>query len=222
MLRIKATERIDTPSKSNAVSVSEGRSRDLAEDDVVPGLGWSLYGYEWMVSDGYCDGSPVSWCHRTDNNDCLMYGHNDGRPNIVGDGLSGWVIITIPEVKEGLIFGRLEWWHPRGGTARTKTWTDVNNDEEVGGRNLGGYHPPWPEDSFVDIAVNGKIITTYNQTEFMAWKAEMAYNEAFYLLMDDKDLVQGDEPVSLELGIRLRSESDPKGVGLGITHIYYA
>ena len=115
-----------------------------------------------------------------------------------------------------------QWWHPRGGTARTKTWTDVNNDEEVGGRNLGGYHPPWPEDSFVDIAVNGKIITTYNQTEFMAWKAEMAYNEAFYLLMDDKDLVQGDEPVSLELGIRLRSESDPKGVGLGITHIYYA
>ena len=108
MLRIKATERINTPSKSNAVSVSEGQSRDLAEDDVVPGLGWSLYAYEGSSSDGYCDGSPVSWCHRTDNNNCLMYGHNDGRPNLVGDGLSGWVIITIPEVKEGLIFGRLE------------------------------------------------------------------------------------------------------------------
>ena len=70
--------------------------------------------------------------------------------------------------------------------------------------------------------MNGKIITTYNQTEFLEWKVSMAYNEAFYLFMDDKDFVQGDEPVSLELGIRLRSESDPKGAGLGITHIYYA
>ena len=115
-----------------------------------------------------------------------------------------------------------QWWHPRGGNTRTKTWTEVNNGEEVGGRNLGGYHEPWPEDCFVDVAVNGKIITTYNQTEFLEWKVSMAYNEAFYLFMDDKDLVQGDEPVSVELGIRLRSESNPKGAGLGITHIYYA
>ena len=39
MLCIKATERIDTPSKSNAVLVSEGQSRDLTEDSVIPGEG---------------------------------------------------------------------------------------------------------------------------------------------------------------------------------------
>ena len=50
----------------------------------------------------------MSWCKRSIASNCLMYGHNDGRSMIEGDGLSGWIVITVPEVKEGLVFARME------------------------------------------------------------------------------------------------------------------
>lgn len=118
-----------------------------------------------------------------------------------------------------------QWWRQRGGTTRgTKTWTEYNNgvQDRARQRELGGKIAEWPEDSEVQIAVNNKIIKTYNKTEFLVWRQEIAYNEAFYPLMDDKDFVKGDKPVSLELGIRVRSETDPIGVNLAISHIYYA
>ena len=70
----------------------------------------------------------------------------------------------------------------------------------------------------MDIAINGKIVKTYNQTEFRAFANEIAHNEAFYPLVDDKELAIGD----VELGFRLRSEIDPRGAGLAFSHIYYA
>jgi len=84
--------------------------------------------------------------------------------------------------------------------------------------------PPidWPEDFEIDIAVNGQIIKTYNKTEFGVFRAEIAYNEAFYPLLDDKDFITGDEPEAVEIGMRVRSEENPYHAGLTITHIYYA
>ncbi len=50
---------------------------------------------------------------------------------------------------------------------------------------------------------------------------EIAHNEAFYPLVDD-ETIGGDEAKEVELGIRIRSESDPLNAGLQLTHIYYA
>ncbi len=46
----------------------------------------------------------MSTCKRAATNDCLLYGHNDGRGLLQGDGLSGWLVFTLPELKEGLVF----------------------------------------------------------------------------------------------------------------------
>ena len=126
MLRKAATELLSIPSKLEsgsdaALNAEEGAGagadavagiaapRVLAADDdrVFPGQGWGLVSQS-VSKNSYCDGSPVSWCKRTTSNNCLMYGHNDGRPVVAGDGQSGWIVITIPEVKEGLIFARME------------------------------------------------------------------------------------------------------------------
>jgi hypothetical protein len=56
----------------------------------------------------FLQGSPVSWCKRVAGNNCLMYGHNDGRNSLSGDALSGWLVVNIPDVKEGFIFARLQ------------------------------------------------------------------------------------------------------------------
>ncbi len=50
----------------------------------------------------------MSTCKRSKGDTCLLYGHNDGRIGIMGDGLSGWLVVTLPELKEGLVFARME------------------------------------------------------------------------------------------------------------------
>ena len=113
----------------------------------------------------------------------------------------------------------LQWWHPRNNNPGTKDWTEVNNGAHFdNGRELKKPPKEWPEDFHVDIAINGNIVKTYNQTEFRAFTIEIAYNEAFYPLVNDKELASGD----VELGFRLRSEIDPRGAALAVTHIYYA
>jgi hypothetical protein len=114
----------------------------------------------------------------------------------------------------------LQWWHPRVAAPNllTKGWTEVNNGVHFdNGRDLKKKIADWPEDTHVDIAINGKIVKTYNGTEFLSLGPEISYNEAFYPLLDDKELASGD----VELGIRIRSEIDPHNAGFALTHIYY-
>lgn len=48
---------------------------------------------------GFCDGSVDSWCRRGDTDDCLLYGHNDGRTGILTNSVSGWMVLYLPNVK---------------------------------------------------------------------------------------------------------------------------
>ena len=90
------------------------------------------------------------------------------------------------------------------------------NDPLWGGRKLGGYVKPFPDDFFFDVAVNGKIVAEYNKTIFDGYIKESSYNEAYYPFVNDASIT-GD----VELAIRTRSESDPKGAALSVTHIYW-
>ena len=114
----------------------------------------------------------------------------------------------------------LQRWHPRAADPNllTKHWTEVNNGAHFdNGRGLKQKFVEWPEDFHVDIAINGNIVKTYNGTEYLSFGAEVAYNEAFFPLVDNKELASGD----VELGIRIRSEIDPHNAGFALTHIYY-
>jgi len=224
MLRTAATERIavnvhDAALDSTAIE-AVGDERHLSGDEVVPGQGWNLVESGGEEITGYCDGSPMSSdCKRSKNRNCLLSNQNDARTQLAGDGLSGWLVVTVPDVKEGLIFARIQWWSPRN-MPFTKDWTEVNNGikyGEDGNRLLGGKVTDWPDDFEIDIAVNGKIIKTYGYEEFKAKIGEIAYNESFYPLMDDKD-VTGD----VEIGVRIRSEKDPHIAAIAFTHIYWA
>ena len=58
---------------------------------------------------GYCDGSSMSYnCIRSKTNPCLLSGHNDAHSLLTGNGLSGWLIVNIPTMIEGLIIARME------------------------------------------------------------------------------------------------------------------
>lgn len=185
--------------------------RVLSSTGIVPGEGWGTSENAVMQrTDEFCDGSAMSECNRAPGDTrCLLYANNDRRGGLTGDGESGWLVIDVPEVKEGIIFAKIEWWHPRSGNWKIPEDVDRNH------RELGGYVKPLPDDFKFDIAVNGKI-ETWDLEKFMSHTKEVAYNEAFYPLVNDETL---SGPV--ELAIRMRSESDPKGAAITLNHIYW-
>ena len=101
------------------------------------------------------------------------------------------------------------WW-PRyisGEHPRTEGWTEGNNgityEVEDGDRRQMKAKPlPWSDDLQVDVAVNGEIVKVLDLDWMTFYSSEMAYNEAFYPLVDDKDLVKGGEVEPVELGLR--------------------
>lgn len=218
-LRAKTKVDASINTADHGLTKAQPLSRNLVtyDDEVKPGIGWELASYV----DGYCDGSQMSVCQR--NGPCPLAGTNDQRSIIQGNGLSGWLVINIPKVKVGYIFAKLQWWFPRN-MAFTKDWTEVNNGVALNGgsRNLKGATPDYPEDFELDIAVNGQIVNTMNYTEFKAMTPNMAYNEAFFLLVDDESIVAGDEYEEVKLGLRIRSETAPLDAPFSVTHIYYA
>lgn len=90
-----------------------------------------------------------------------------------------------------------------------------------GNRSLGKAQP-YPDDVFLDIAINGKIVRSIDKTEFDAMNKEINYNEVFYKLFDDENFIDSNEEESVEFGLRIRSESDPRQAGISIAHLYYA
>ena len=110
-LRMAATEKIVRTKSGHKIGnimedTTNGDQRKLVtySDDVVPGIGWT---YSNGIT-GFCDGSPMAHCKRYDGNKCLLYGHNDSRELFSGDGLSGWIVFTLPDVKEGIVYIKMQ------------------------------------------------------------------------------------------------------------------
>jgi len=229
-------------SLSNEVVVDNnaGKSRhtQATVETISPGKGWILGGYP---SAGFCDGSSNSECQRQDGDSCLAANTNDSRGVISGDNMSGWLVIQIPRLENGLILARMEWWHPM----HTTDWTEVNNggnederrqllegqmnnfndftiDDRTGEhRQTKAAPPPLVDDFEFDIALDGRIVKTWNATEYKRLAAEISYNEAIFPIYDDENTV---EPDGVQLAFRVRSAStDPKAHrAISITHIYYS
>jgi hypothetical protein len=85
----------------------------------------------------YCNGTiDADECGRDPKSPCLFVGHNDERGGLVFDSFSGWLLLTLKGVKEGLLIIVLETWlHPgssggfynREPNELTETWTAENN-----------------------------------------------------------------------------------------------
>ena len=70
---------------------------------IIPGEGWTVQGHP----SGFCDGTSNSVCYRQKSSDCLMSGHNDGRGAMEVDALSGWLVLELKDVTQGLFMARM-------------------------------------------------------------------------------------------------------------------
>jgi len=206
-----------------------GTSRALLDGTITPGLGWSAIG-----PNGYCDGTISSQCNRMEGNRCLLMGHNDGRGGLLGDGLSGWLVMHVRGVRQGIIIVRMETWHSSREHPRTAAWKDANNGSyerrlrEVPTpdansahvsrpRALRGPPPPPQKDQLFDVSLNGRV-TTWNASEFQANAFLLQRVVQLWKLLDDESLV-GKE-ADYEVGIRLRGCASR--CVFSVSHIYWA
>ena len=112
-----------------AKSKSQQRRR-LGDDSeaITPGRGW--VSHAWRPDEGFCDGSPQSECNRAEHNKCMSIGHNDNHRDVAGNTLAGWLVFSVPNVKEGIVMARMEWWCG-GSELLTKGWSEVNNGQTM-------------------------------------------------------------------------------------------
>jgi len=209
-----------------------------------PGKGWELRD----APAGFCDGTMESRCGRQVTQDCLLRGHNDGRGTIVGDALSGWLIMKLGKVQEGIIVFHIDIWH--GGPARTESWTEPNDGEydrrqhklrrklnyamhaENHQDNYGrttrqrlrelDKEPILIKDGFtVEIAVNEKI-TTYDKDTFVAAQMNWERILTAVKVLDDENWEEKD----VEVGIRVsgcgRDDKPTLVCSVGLAHVYWA
>ena len=60
----------------------------------------------------------------------LWRGHNDGRGALVFDSYSGWLILNLPRVRNGIIVVKMECWHKANRAWKTQGWTSINNHKD--------------------------------------------------------------------------------------------
>ena len=211
---------------ANSVPPTGGSS---VNPEIKPGKGWDL---SQIAGTDMCDGEYDSWCKRSNDQSCLLYGHNDNRGALQFDGLSGWGIFELPNLREGLIVIKVHDWIAPGNVATTNGWTTENNEHEADERNLAEETKlseetnrdlkktaiPYCEDFKFQFAIDGNV-TTWDRA---AWSGNMKSPERVIriaTLLDDPDFTGG-ETKNVELAMRMVGCG--RGKGFGLTHIYWA
>jgi hypothetical protein len=199
-----------------------------------PGKGFKL---TTKVADNNCDGVIESFCDRGASNNCMLYGHMDGRNGILFDSLSGWMKLIVPKLKYGYIVIKIETWHGPNENTRTEGWETINNETRRlrhgtssearivnasakamdQGRNLK-YVPPPCDDFQFDVAIDGKV-TTYNLEQHKEKLIQAQRVVQLVTLLADPDYTGGKEK-DVEVAFRMLNCGREKVFQL--SHIYWA
>ncbi|KAI2497564.1 hypothetical protein MHU86_16918 [Fragilaria crotonensis] len=199
------------------------RLQDDVKSTLPPGKGWTMRG----APVGLCDGSTQSTCGRDRRSKCLMAGHNDYQGGILGDGLSGWLLLKVPHVKEGIILARIDTQVAPNSDSVTEGWAGENGvaegeDVEPEGRKL-----ELPEDFWFDYAVNDTI-TSLSRDDFASFGVDIDGEMTLYPLFISPDMgmkirSKEDKGETIDVGIRVRAPpGQGRAVTIMLTHVYYA
>lgn len=217
-----ATVLLSTHPVNASNSASSFSSIPLVERNLVDGI---VPGKGWQVRDeppGQCDGEYNSVCGRGRNDRCPLERHHDARGVIIGNEYAGWLVMELPNLKEGIIVLKLLTYLPPDLNTRTEGWTTVNNE----GRRLK-VEPPeprqlrkvddLPETFMFDFAIDGKI-TTLNKGEFVDRLKEPQRVLEVITLLDDPNFTSTVKNV--EVAFRMRGCG--RACSFALSHVYWA
>jgi hypothetical protein len=191
--------------------------------EIVPGKGW--YSHTKSAPDN-CDGTYDSFCGHSADERCLLIGHNDDRGGLTYNSLSGWLILNIENVREGIIAIKV---FANADNPLTKGWCSVNNEEPCTGTEVNSgvednpsdrrlVDAPLCEDFRFEFAIDGEI-TSWTRVEWEEKKMNVDRVVAVWTLLDDPGFSNGSS-VDVELAIRMMG-CDQKTTH-DLTHVYWA
>ena len=187
-------------------------------------------GLETKSGDLFCDGTVTSFCGRGENDDCMLYGHNDGRNGIGFDGYSGWIVLNLPDVKHGYIAVKYHSWHAADGLYKTEGWTSINNERRLDtGTHQNSTLPQnmrrrvskpadFCDEFRFEYAVDGTI-TSLNHTEWEARSHLVQRVVEMFTLLEDPNYTGGKEQ-EVEIAVRITGCARTKHFAL--THVYWS
>ena len=189
-------------------------------DKIKGGKGWAANVPQ--NSDG-CTGEFESFCKKT--GDCLNYGHNDSRGGLVFDSFSGWLVMKLSQVRQGVIVIKMHSWVFFPSDV-TKGWTSENNETPSNSRALQSnstetqrqLKPKVPDhckDFKLEYAIDGKI-TSMNLDQVQKMKTQPERVVELWHLLDDDDFTG---PKDVELALRMTGCGRQKIYEL--THVYW-
>ena len=169
----------ETNDKQSSVSSTDGATTTTTKEEkpddksivenrklqeIVVGKGWEITG----EPQGECDGTYEKQCARSADVECFLIGHHDARGSIVGNELSGWLVMNLSSLKEGIITLKIHTWHYASENPRTARWSTVNN-EPAGARRLG--QPAGdPKPMFDDVAGSWNVTEEVDDMWDRAWR----------------------------------------------------
>jgi hypothetical protein len=209
------------------------QDRRLAAEKIVPGRGWQVVG----EPPGDCDGEYNSICGRQREDRCPLYGHHDSRGAIVGNELSGWLVMELADLKDGIIVLKLGTGYEATANTRTKNWKTVNNEP---GRQLrdDSMEQEWdavddrqtrdlkkkekklsdlPDTFQFEYAINGDV-TTLSKQQFMRQMHKPQRTVEVITLLDDPNFTK--EPMNVEVAFRMKGCR--RACTFGLSHVYWA
>jgi hypothetical protein len=221
----------------------QGKVRRLDSGEAIePGLGTEMGN---GAPPGYCDGTYNSECARRGN--CLLLGHGDSRGCLLFNSYSGWIVMTVPQVKEGIIVAKIETWHSPRELPVAGSWKSINNK---GRRQLRGFDSAHVQGNFTflhregfydeeqklrilkkekvpefcdnfkfEYALDGKI-TSWDKATFMANSKVAQRVVELQTLLDDPNFTR--EPKDVEVAIRMTGCGDSTQKIMCLSHVYYA
>jgi hypothetical protein len=195
---------------------------------IIPGRGWVVH----SEPSGYCDGSAKSICGRQITNDCLLSGQNDGKGGIQGDGLSGWLVMTLDELKEGIVILNINFMQDRitrkpaavvdGGDRELKK---MLNSSEIESRSEEFHHivandaRNLPNTTIFEYSTNGTIISL-NKSQLIDRIGQANGAVQWIVLLDDEETSTSGRAFTMKLAIRI--VGCKRGCTMSINHIYWA
>jgi len=225
----------------NQSTLTNTTSRRFLDTGIIPGKGWEITD----APIGRCDGTFESNCNMGDKSDCLFSNYNSARGAVTGNEFSGWLVLNIDEIKEGLILIKIDPFYPSNANTITGNWTTVNNEQRRL-RHHQHYHHEYehyhdydyeleyghdneqrklkkydltdqPDTMVFEYAINGQI-TTIPRDEFIEKlnKAHVSRVVWILTLLDDPNFTGK----NVELAIRMRGCE--RACTYGITHVYWA
>lgn len=193
---------------------------------ITPGRGWVVH----SEPSGYCDGSAKSSCGRQITNDCLLSGHNDGKGGIQGDGLSDWLVMTLDELKEGIVIMSIDFMHDRiprqPATAvdnGNRNLKKILNSSEIGNeefhRVVANDAGSLPNSTIFEYSINGTIISlSKSQLIDRIWVASS--DVQWIVLLNDEAISTSGKAYTMELAIRI--VGCKRECTMSLNHIYWA